>query len=302
MYLSPPESPDAARRYREGRRVTLAGALLSLVLSAVKMAAGILGRSQAMVADSVHSLSDLFTDIAVWVGLRFSAVPPDANHPWGHGKIETVVSALVGATLAVVGFGIGAEALVRLRAGVDTRPTALALGAAALAIVLKELAYRWTVRVGRRIRSQALLANAWHHRSDALSSVAALAGIGGAMLGLEWMDPLAAAAVSLFIVAAGSQILWRGLVDLTERQVDAGIVRQVQRLLEEDPDVIDAHRLRLRNVGGIVVGDVHVRVDGAIRVREGHAISKRLELRALSEVAALEDLVIHIDPNRPPGA
>jgi cation diffusion facilitator family transporter len=298
----PPHGPlDAAGRSREGRRVTLVGALVSLGLSAVQLAAGLLGRSQAMVADAVHSMSDLFTDVAVWIGLKFSAAPPDADHPWGHGKIETVVSVLVGATLVFVGFGIGAEALRRLQEGIDTRPTAFPLAAAALAIVSKEIVYQWTVRIGRRIRSQALLANAWHHRSDALSSVAALIGIGGAMLGQEWMDPLAAAVVSLFIVKVGGQVVWRGLSDLTERQVDVETVRQVQRLLEEDPDVVDAHRLRLRNVGGIVVGDVHVRVDGAIPVREGHAIAERLELRALREVVALEDLVIHIEPDIPRG-
>ena len=296
----PPRTPlDAVSRSREGRRVTLVGALVSLGLSGVQMTAGIVGHSQAMVADAVHSLSDVVTDAAVWIGLKFSAAPPDADHPWGHGKIETVASVLVGATLAFVGFAIGAEALTRLREGVDTRPTPFPLGAAALAIASKEIVYQWTARVGRRIRSQALLANAWHHRSDALSSVAALVGIGGALLGQEWMDPLAAAVVSLFIVKVGGQVVWRGLADLTERQVDATTVRQVQRILEEDPDVVDAHRLRLRNVGGVVVGDVHVRVDGAIPVRDGHAIAKRLELRALSEVVALEDLVIHIDPSGP---
>jgi len=297
MHGPPHQAGGAASRRREGQKVTLIGALVSLVLSAVQIAAGLLGRSQAMVADGIHSISDLITDIAVWLGLRFSSAPPDADHPWGHGKIETLVSVLVGAALVFVGFGIGAEALIRLREGVTETPSLGPLLAAVLAIVSKEAVYRWTVRVGRRIRSQMLIANAWHHRSDALSSIAAFVGIGGAMAGLPWMDPVAAAVVGLFIVKVGGQVTWRGLRDLTERQVDPETVAVVHKLLEDDPDVVDAHRLRLRNVGGIIVGDVHLSVDGEITIREGYAIVKRLENRATDEVAGLEDLVIHLDPH-----
>jgi len=299
MHGPPPPSGDAAARSREGQKVTLIGALVSLVLSVVQVSAGLLGRSQAMVADGIHSISDLVTDVAVWLGLRFSSAPPDADHPWGHGKIETLVSVLVGAALVFVGFGIGAEALIRLREGVQGTPALGPLLAAVLAIVSKEAVYRWTVRVGRRIRSQMLIANAWHHRSDAFSSIAALIGIGGAMAGLPWMDALAAAVVSLFIVKVGGQVMWRGIRDLTERQVDLETVALVQRVLESDPDVVDAHRLRLRNMGGIIVGDVHVSVDGEITIREGHEIVKRLEKLAAAEVAGLEDLVIHLDPDQP---
>ena len=290
----------AVTRRREGQRVTLVGALVSLALSALQITAGLLGRSQAMLADGIHSLSDLVTDVVVWVSLRFSSTPPDTDHPWGHGKIETVVSVLVGATLVVVGFTVGSEAVIRLREGVTLSPTVLPLLAAMVAIVAKEIVYRWTLRVGKRIRSQALVANAWHHRSDAFSSIAAGLGIAGAMVGFPWMDPVAAMVVSLFIVKIGGEVIWRGVQDLLERQVDARTMATVQQLLEDDPDVIDAHRLRLRNVGGVIVGDVHVRIDGNLTVRAGHRIADRLEQKALDRTPGLEDLVIHLDPGGDP--
>ena len=210
------------------------------------------------------------------------------------------MSVLVGAVRIVGGYCIGSEAVIRLREGVPQAPTPVPLAAAVLAIASKEMVYRWTVRVGRRIRSQALIANAWHHRSDALSSVAALLGVAGALAGFTWMDPLAAVVVSLFIVKVGGQVTWQGMQDLTERQVDGATVARVRRLLEDDPGVRDAHRLRLRNLGGVIVGDVHVRVDSGITVQEGHAIARRLETRALAAVAGLEDLVIHVEPDASP--
>lgn len=291
---------DAGQRTREGQQVTLWGAVIGLGLATVQITTGILGRSQAMVADGIHSISDLVTDVAVWFGLRFSSAPPDADHPWGHGKIETLVSVLVGASLVFVGFGIGADALVRIRDGVDTTPGAWPLLAAVLAIVSKEFVYRWTMRVGRRIRNPALIANAWHHRSDAFSSIAALVGIAGARLGVPWMDPLAAAVVGVFIVRVGGKVLWRSFQDLLDRQAAPETVALVQAILDADPAVIDAHRLRLRAVGGVIVGDVHVVVDGEITVREGHAIVERLERATHTQVPGLGDLVIHVDPHPDP--
>ncbi len=300
MHGPPHAHDDAASRCREGQRITLVGAGVSLGLAVLQLAAGWLGRSQAMVADGIHSLSDLLTDIAVWVGLRFSSTPPDAGHPWGHGKIETVVSVLVGATLALVGFGIGSEAVLRLREGTSNVPTLFPLVAAAVAIVSKEAIYRWTARVARRIHSQALVANAWHHRSDALSSIAALIGVAGARLGLPWMDPVAAAVVCLFILRIGVQVMWRGIQDLTERRVDLETLARMQEILEDDPAVIDAHRLRLRNVGGGIVGDVHITTDGNLTVRDSHDIVKRLQERTHAEISNLDDLVIHVDPEQDP--
>ncbi len=286
--------PD--RNHRAARRVTLVGAMASLGLAVVQATAGLLGHSQALVADAVHSLSDLATDAAVWVGLTLSAAPPDDDHPWGHGKIETVTSLLVGATLGVVAFGLGADAIGRLRDASFTTPTAWPLAAAALAVVSKEALYRWTVAVGHRVRSRALIANAWHHRSDALSSIAATIGVAGAIAGLPWMDAVAAIVVSLFIVRVAGHLTWAALRDLVERQADAETTDRVRAVLEADPGVLDAHRLRLRSVGGVVVGDVHITIDGDQTVREGHEIAHRLERRAVAAVPALADLVIHVDP------
>lgn len=286
--------PDLGRG--EARRVTLVGALASLALAGVQATAGLLGHSQALVADAIHSLSDLATDVAVWVGLTLSAAPPDDDHPWGHGKIETLTSLLVGAALGVVAFGLGADALARLRDATFTTPTVWPLLAAALAVVTKEALYRWTVAVGRRVRSRALIANAWHHRSDALSSIAATIGVAAAIAGLPWMDAVAAIVVSLLIVRVAGHLTWAALRDLVERQADDETTERVRAVLEADPGVIDVHRLRLRTVGGVVVGDVHITIDGDQTVRDGHDIAHRLEQRAVEAVPALADLVIHVDP------
>ncbi len=285
---------------RRLRRVTAWGMAANLALAAVKLAAGVLGGSQALVADAVHSVSDSATDVAVLVGERFWSQPADADHPYGHGRIETVVTVIIGAALAAVGLGLAWNALSGLGGAQRGGPGMIAFWAACLSIVVKEGLYRWNVRVGREIRSSAVLANAWHHRSDALSSLPVAVAVLGSHLAPGWwfLDGVAAVVVAVFILGAAWQVAWPAVQHL----LDAGASAEVRARLAEMAQAVDGvrgmHALRTRHIGSGLQVDLHILVDPELTVREGHDIACRVE-RALCGHPEVVDVLAHMEPLEP---
>ncbi len=281
------------------RRVTFLGMVANLGLSAFKFIAGIVGCSQAVVADAVHSLSDSTTDIAVIVGSHFWTKPADADHPYGHQRIETVVTIFIGVVLILAGLGIAWEAVVNLHHNDSGPPGSIAALAAAASIGLKEGLYQWTYRVGKRVKSPALVANAWHHRLDAFSSVPALLAVAGAILFPTWtfLDQVGALVVSVLILYAAIQIIGPGIGEL----IDAGASQEICEALKSRAASIgpvkDVHGIRTRYVSGGMLVDLHIVVDGEITVRQGHRIADRVRDLLIDSRHDVMDVVVHVDPH-----
>ena len=296
-------SSEAEIRKRKIYRVTFVGFVVNLVLSVLKLAAGIVGRSGAMVADAVHSLSDFVTDIIVIVFVRISSKPEDEGHDYGHGKYETLATAIIGLILLFVGFGIlwnGATSIWDFWQGGELKePGMLALWAALASILFKELLYQYTVLKGRRLNSQAVVANAWHHRSDALSSIGTAVGIGGAiLLGEQWLvlDPLAAVVVSLFIMKVAIQLLVPCVEELLEKSLPAEVEEKIKQEILAFPGVTSPHHLRTRRIGSSYAIEVHIRMDGQITLEEAHHTATAIENRLKSEFGSRTYINIHVEP------
>ena len=293
---------DTETRKRRIYRVTFAGFAVNCLLAAGKLAAGLLGRSGAMVADAVHSFSDLATDVVVVAFARVSAKPKDEGHDYGHGKFETLAAILVGLALVAVGGGMLAEGVQAIRrvvhGGELARPGGIALAAAAVSIVVKEWLYRYTVRAGRTLRSPSVVANAWHHRSDALSSLGTLAGIGCAyFLGPAWRiaDPIAALLVAVFIFKIAFDQIRAGLDELLERSLPADMEQEILRIVTADPAVRQPHNLRTRRIGAAIAVEVHIRVDGEMSVRRAHALTVDIARRLRARFGAETMIAIHVE-------
>jgi len=283
---------------REGRTVTWVGALVNVVLIVLKFAAGIFGHSQALIADAVHSVSDLFTDVVVLVGLRMGRKEPDERHQFGHARLETLASFIVGLALIATALYLGIEAALNIYRHTECHPTKLALIGAGVSIVLKEALYHYTVRVGRRVKSKLIMANAWHHRSDSLSSVAVLIGVTGAFIRPSWhaLDAFAALLVSFFIVKVGLDILRDSLREFTDTAPPPEILDTISACARGVPGVRDMHDLRVRTSGGLYQMETHIVVDGQLTVLEGHRIAKAVESCLAEEVADLDRVIVHVDP------
>ena len=280
------------------RRVTAWGLVTNVLLSALKFAVGSLASSQALVADAVHSLSDTVTDVAVLVGVRYWTAPADAEHPHGHGRIELLVTVGIGVALAAAGLGLGYEAVSSWTESRDPPIGLPVLGAAVASMVAKELLYRWTVRVGRRVSSSALQANAWHHRTDALSSVpVALAAIATLLWpGADALDLVAAVVVGAFIVRAAWQIVWPAVQKLADAGADDRARERILAIAMETGGVLGAHKLRTRHIGTGLQVDLHLLVDPAITVREGHDIAHAVERQLLSAGPNVQNVLLHVEP------
>lgn len=283
---------------RSGRSVTLVGALTNAFLILFKFLAGVFGHSQALIADAVHSVSDLFTDAVVLLGLRIGRKAPDEEHPFGHARIETLASATVGLALIATALYLGIEAALNIYHHTEYHPTGLALIGAAVSIALKEGLYHYTVHTGRRIKSQLVVANAWHHRSDALSSVAVLLGVVGARLKPTWhvLDSFAALLVSFFIVKVALEILMTTLREFTDTAPQPEILNKIANCIRSVEGVIDMHDLRVRTSGGLYQMETHIVVDGQVTVTEGHRIAKAVESCLAEEVADVDQIIVHVDP------
>ena len=283
---------------KAGRSVTLVGVLVNAFLILFKFLAGVFGQSQALIADAVHSVSDLFTDFVVLLGLRIGRKAPDEEHPFGHARIETLASATVGLALIATALYLGIEAALNIYRHTEYHPTGLALIGAAVSIALKEGLYHYTVHTGRRIKSQLVVANAWHHRSDALSSVAVFLGIGGARLKPTWyvLDSFAALLVCFFIVKVGLDILRTTLREFTDTAPQPEILNKIANCIRSVEGVIDMHDLRVRTSGGLYQMETHIVVDGQVTVTEGHRIAKAVESCLAEEVADVDQIIVHVDP------
>lgn len=285
--------PQAVRAAK-ARKATVVGAVANLLLAAYKFAAGVMGNSAAMVADAAHSLTDLVTDVMVYVSVNIAAQEADEDHPYGHGRAETIAAAATGAALILAGLALTWNIITGLVHGEVKTPTALALSGALISIVTKESLYRWTLYIGRQIDNQAVIANAWDHRGDALSSVAALIGIGGAMAGLPILDPLAAIVVVYMIIKVGVDITGTALRELMDTQPSPERLAELGGIIKSTSGVVDYHELKTRKMGADLYIDAHIQVRPDISVSEAHNIAETVRAR-LKANARAADALVHID-------
>ncbi len=281
-----------------GRSVTIVGALVNIFLIISKVLAGVFGHSQALIADAIHSISDLFTDVVVLLGLRYGRRAPDAEHHFGHARIETMASAIVGMALIGTAIYIGKDAAFNIYRHTEYHPKGVAVVAAAIAVALKEALYHFTVHVGRRIKSRLLVANAWHHRSDAFSSVAVLLGVTVAYFKPTWniLDSYAALLVSFFIIKIGYEIIIKTLNEFTDVAPKGEIFDKIKKCAMSVDGVIDVHDLRARISGSVFQMEIHISVDGRLTVLEGHRIAKAAEKRIAEQVEDIGSVIVHVDP------
>lgn len=284
-------------------RVTLGGSVVNFLLLLFKFVAGILGGSAAMIADAVHSLSDFITDVVVILFVRISGKPCDQDHDFGHGKYETLATTFIGIMLGIVGIGIlwsGMEKIISVcRGQMLEEPGMIALVAALLSIVAKEILFQWTARVGRQVNSPAVVANAWHHRSDALSSIGTAIGIGGAIvLGPQWrvLDPVAAVVVSVFIIRVALKLFRPSIEELLEKSLPAEDEQRIMHTILEEPGVSAPHNLRTRRIGNNRAIDVHVRMDGNTPLNIAHQATRNIEKRLRKQFGNQLFINIHVEP------
>ncbi len=296
------ETKDRERRIY---RTTLMGSVVNVVLLASKFAAGVLGGSAAMIADAVHSLSDFMTDIVVIAFVRISAKPQDEDHDYGHGKYETLATSIIGMALLAVGIGIcyngGRQIWSALQGGTVEQPGIVALVAALASIVLKEWTYRFTKKVGEEVGSQAVVANAWHHRSDALSSIGTAVGIGGAIaLGSKWavLDPVAAVVVSVFIMNTALGLLASSSGELLEKSLPADVEKEIVRIAESEPGVSDIHHLCTRHIGNNIAIEMHLRMPGNMSLTDSHTHATAVEHRLREHFGKQTHIVLHVEPKK----
>ncbi len=284
---------------REVRRVTWIGLAGNILISGLKLTVGILGSSQAVIADAVHSMSDITTDVAVLVGVRYWSPPPDECHPYGHRRIESIVTVGIGAALGVAGLLIAYRGIASVRDEDIRQPGWIAFAGAVISIVTKEIMYRWTHAVGKRIKSSALCANAWHHRSDALSSVPAALAVAVAVIKpeLSFVDHMGAVIVAVFILHASWKIMKPALVELSDRGAPGYVTARICEVASATDQVIDVHAVRTRRMGPGILVDLHITVDGGMSVTRGHDVSEAVKRRIRQEVKDVLDVVVHLEPH-----
>lgn len=285
-----------SERSAETQRVTVIGALVNLILAAVKLVVGFTAQSAALVADGIHSVSDLLSDVLVWFAARHAGEAPDAEHPYGHGRFETAATLALGILLGFVALGIVWEAVERTASGETTVPGTLAIYAALFSIAANEGLYWYTVLVAKRINSPMLKANAWHHRSDAVSSIVVLVGVAGAMLGWPYLDAVAAIIVGAMIAKIGWDLGWEAMCELVDTALDEEDVQRAREVIMAVDGVRSVHMLRTRKQGHEAAADVHVQVAPHLSVSEGHMISQAVEDRLKETVEAITDVTVHVDP------
>lgn len=290
-------------RTKEIFKVTIIGSVVNVLLLVLKFVAGVLGHSSAMVADAVHSLSDFLTDIVVLVFVKISGKPKDKSHEYGHGKFETLALTIIGLALVVVALGIISNGVTKIDDFFEGQeleaPGMLALWAAVVSIVLKEAVYRYSIIKARKLDSQALEANAWHHRSDALSSIGTLVGIGGAiLLGQKWviLDPIASVIVGVFIGKVAFDLLKNGVGDLTDKALPESVEQEILNMVSEVENVGNPHNLKTRRIGNHYAIELHIKMDGNITLTEAHDKATEIENLLRSKYGKETHVGVHVEP------
>jgi len=284
-------------RYREVRKVTLIGSAIDLVLGVAKILVGWLAHSQALIADGLHSLSDLATDVIVLYAAKHSHREADEDHPYGHGRIETLATVGLGIALIVVAFGIAYDAVRRMNEpDLLLNPGMVALAVAVVSVISKEAIYQYTRNAARRLRSNMLMANAWHSRSDAISSIVVVIGIAGAMMGHAYLDAVAAITVAVMIAKIGFDLVRDSTKELIDTALEPEVVEAIRREVFSVDGVRALHMLRSRRSGSDALVDLHLQVDPRISVSEGHQIGDTVRRRLLEKIDEVTDVTVHIDP------
>jgi len=284
-------------RYKEARKVTLIGSVVDLLLSVAKIVVGYIGSSQALIADGIHSLSDLATDGVVLFAMKHGSREADEKHPYGHARIETLATIILGVALVGIAIGIAWDAVLRLRhPELLMHPGWLALVVASISIVSKEAIYHYTMRVAKKWNSSLLRANAWHSRSDAISSIIVVIGVLGSMGGLLYLDAVAAIGVALMVAWIGAKLAWHSAQELVDTAMEPKQVEQIRRSIQSVGGVQALHMLRTRRMGDSGLVDVHILVNPRISVSEGHRISDMVREQIMQDVRAVTDVMVHIDP------
>jgi cation diffusion facilitator family transporter len=270
----------------------------NIFLTVSKFAVGILGNSRALVADAIHSLSDLITDFAILIGSRYWSRPPDEDHPYGHRRIETLVSIAIGMVLASVGVGLALEAVEALRSQKSSSPAPIAAAVALVSVIVKECLYRYTLKIGRRIKSSATIANAWHHRSDAISSIPVLVAISASYFfpNLFFLDAVGAILVSIFILQAAFHIAKPGISEITDKGASREIETELQSLARSVLEVRNVHELRTRYSGGSLYVDLHLVLSPKITLQKAHSIGNEVRDLILSSGLDVQEVLVHLDP------
>jgi cation diffusion facilitator family transporter len=282
-----------------GLRVTWVGAVVNLLLIALKLWAGTVSRSQALVADGIHSISDLFSDAVVFLGLRWGRKEADADHHFGHARIETSASLIIGLLLMLVAVWIAASAILGIYHHRQSNPGLLAITVALISVLLKEGMYWYTIIVGKRIRSQALVGNAWHHRTDAFSSVAVLIGVVAAYINPDWhiADSIAALVVSIFILKVGSSLAWSAFREVVDTAPDAKVLEELKLKAQAVPGVGNVHGLRARHFGPEIYVELHLSVDPNLTVAQGHDIAEAVERTLIDSLDDVSRVITHVEPD-----
>ncbi len=287
---------EIEQRHKIVKRVTITGAVINCLLATSQIIFGIIGQSQALLADGFHTLSDLLSDFVVLFAVRQSSLAADEDHPYGHGRVETLATVLLGFLLVTAGLGIGYRGISSIIYAQQSNPELITLFFAALAIFAKEFLYRYTIRAAKHIHSRLLESNAWHHRSDALSSTVVLIGISSQLLGIPYMDALAAIVVAIMISVMGYKLTSKAFAELIDTSLDIELVEQVKSLILGNESVRKIHSLRSRSMGGLGYVDAEIRVNPRLSVSEAHHIAFSLEQAIKTSFAQIIDVSIHVDP------
>lgn len=287
----------AQARDKAMRTTSVVAAIVNLILTVVKVIFGIIGQSHALIADGVHSLADLSTDLMVWFAAKYSNLPADKEHPYGHARIETAFTVGLGIILIITAIGIVVDSAQRLlNPETLLQPTPIVLLIAAISILANEGLYQYTMRVAEQFNSGLLKANAWHHRSDAISSIVVLVGVAGSLMGLPYLDAFAALGVALMIGHIGWDQAWTSIRELIDTGLEPERAAAVERIIENIEGVQGVHMLRSRRMGGSYLIDVHIEVDGRLSVSEGHKIAEYVRLKLIDSNKNISNALVHIDP------
>lgn len=287
---------SADNRYWHARFVTIVGAIVNALLGIFKVLGGIFFNSSALLADGIHSFSDLITDAMVIIASKYGSQDADSSHPYGHQRIETVGALLLSLLLILAGFGIGFDAFNHLVKNSHENPEIYALPIVLLSIFANEWLFHYTKRTGKKINSDILITNAWHHRSDALSSIIVLIGLFGSYLGFAYFDSIAAVIVGFLIIKMGIDYAWSSVRELIDTAVAPESLAEIEKIIKNTPGVLKVHQLRTRSMGGDIFIDVHIQVKPYISVSEGHYIAQQVHFNLIEQIEKVKDVTVHVDP------